>query len=797
MTRKGFAMQRFALVLLVIAAALDAPALADPWPAEHEAIEFQARPFPLADVRLLDGPFRDAQERTRQYLHDLESDRLLYYFRETAGLPSPGEPMGGWEKTEVRGHTMGHFLSACAQMYAATGDEALKAKAKAEAIVAELARCQAAHGDGYISAFPQSFIDRVVESKPVWAPWYTIHKILAGLLDVHVHCRSAQALEVAQGMAGWIEGRLKPLDRAAMQRMLNTTEQGGMNEVLANLYGLTGERRWLELSRRFDEDHYVEPLARGEDRLKGEHVNSFIPNIIGTARQYEVVGEARDRQIAAYFWDQVVGHRSFSTGGTSTDEHWRSEPGRLADQLDAHTQETCCTYNMLKLTRHLMSWQPDRRYADYYERALVNSILATQDPQTAMMMYFVTLAPGHWKYFNTPRDSFWCCTGTGMENHARYGESIYFHDDSSLWVNLFIASELNWKAKNVRVRQETRFPDEPRTRLTVKTEKPVPFALRLRVPHWAQRQMTVRVNGEAIPVAADASGYLAIERTWADCDRIEVETPMRLWAWPMPDDPTLLTVMYGPLVLAGRLDGEEIPKELVYTEKNWFEFPAETIASAPDIVTEHPGPAAWVEPLPDQPLTFRTQGVGRPHDVTLVPYHRLWNQRYAVYWRVLPEDQWQRREADRKAREAAEVARQEALRRRLIDRVIPGDPVSEKQHALEGASMAAGPHLNRTWRHAADGWFSYRLKVLPDRPVVLSATYWGSDSGRRAFDILVDGQKIATQTLANNAPDKFFDVEYPVPENLTQGRQTVTVRFQAQPGSIAGGLFDLMTLQAE
>ncbi|MCL4194426.1 MAG: glycoside hydrolase family 127 protein, partial [Thermoguttaceae bacterium] len=405
-------------------------------------------------------------------------------------------------------------------------------------------------------------------------------------------------------------------------------------------------------------------------------------------------------------------------------------------------------------------------------------------------------APGHWKYFNTPRDSFWCCTGTGMENHARYGESIYFHDDSSLWVNLFIASELHWKAKNVRLRQETRFPDEPRTRLTVKAETPVPFALRLRVPHWTEREMTVRVNGESIAVAADASGYLKIERTWADGDRVEVETHLRLWSWPMPDDPTLLTVMYGPLVLAGKLDGEEIPKELVYAENNWFEFPAGKIASAPDIVTEHPDPAAWVEPLPDQPLTFRTKGVGRPHDVTLVPYHRLWNQRYAVYWRVLPEDQWQRREAKRKAREAAEAARQEAFRRRLIDRVVPGDPASEKQHALEGESMAAGPHLNRTWRHAADGWFSYRLKVLPDRPVVLSATYWGSDSGRRTFDILVDGQKIATQTLANNAPDKFFDVEYPVPQNLTQGRQTVTVRFQAQPGSIAGGLFDLMTLRA-
>ena len=444
-------------------------AVAGVWPSGREKVSLEARPFDLRDVRLLDGPFRENLERDRKYLHDLEADRLLYYFRETAGLAAPGEPLGGWEQSEVRGHTMGHFLSAMAMMVAATSDDALKAKA--DRIVAELARCQKAHTDGYLSAFPKSHIDRVIAREPVWAPWYVLHKILAGLIDVHVYCDNPQALEVAQELSGWMEKRLASVDRDAMQRMLDVTEQGGMNEALANLYGLTGDRRWWNLSLRFVEDHYVEPLSRGEDRLKGEHANSFIPNIVGTARQFELGGDPRDRRIAEFFWNQVAATRCYSTGGTSLDEHWKSDPGKLADQLGDFTEETCCTYNLLKLTHHLLAWQPDRKYADYYERALVNGILATQDPKTGMMEYFVTLASGRWKYFHTPRTSFWCCTGTGMENHARYGEAIYAHNADSLWVNLFIASELTWKEKGVRIRQETQFPNQEHSSLLVKADK--------------------------------------------------------------------------------------------------------------------------------------------------------------------------------------------------------------------------------------------------------------------------------------------------------------------------------------
>jgi DUF1680 family protein len=597
-------------------------------------VVLQARPFALDRVRLLDGPFREAMERDRQYLHALDADRLLHMFRVTAGLPAPAEPYGGWERTEVRGHTMGHYLSACALMIASTGDAELRAKA--DGIVAELARCQQALGDsGYVSAYPESFIDRVENLQPVWAPYYTLHKIMAGLLDMHVHCGNRQALEVVRGMARWCQSRCDRLTEQQMQQMLNRTEQGGMNEVLANLYAVTGEPEFLDLSRRFVQRTYNDPLAAGRDELKGQHVNSFIPNMIGTARQYELTGHREDHDVAHFFWHQVTGHRCYCTGGTSNDEHWRTGPDELAGELGDHTQETCCTYNMLRLTRHLFSWDPQAAYFDYYERALWNSILATQDPETGMMMYFVTLGPGRWKYYNTPADSFWCCTGTGLENHAKYGDSIYFQDDQGLFVNLFMASELQWPERGVRLRQETQFPEEASTTLIVQAAEPATFTLRVRIPGWARQGVSVRLNGQPLQTQAERSSYLAIDRQWRDGDRLQIDLPMDLQVAAMPDDKSIAAFLYGPLVLAGQLGGEGLTDEMVYTTENWYTFPPEQIAPAPILTYHGEDPRACIEPVPGRPLTFRT--VGLEHNVTLVPYHRLFGQRYAVYWRVFRE----------------------------------------------------------------------------------------------------------------------------------------------------------------
>ena len=597
-------------------------------------VPVKAYPFALESVRLLDGPFRAAMERDRAYMMSLDGDRLLHMFRVTAGLPSKAEAYGGWEKpdVELRGHTVGHFLSASALMYAATGDETVKGRA--EAVVAGLAACQKALGtSGYLSAFPETFFDRVESVRNVWAPYYTVHKIMAGLVDMVEHCGSRQALDVVEGMARWVKTRTDRSDAAHMERVLNFTEQGGMNEVLTNLYAITGKAEYLATARRFDERHYTEPLTHSRDEMKGEHVNSFIPNVIGAAREYEMTGDPALRQMAAFFWNEVTGARSFVTGGTSDNEAWETDPYQMCDELGAASHESCCTYNMLKLTRHLFSWEAAARYADYYERALWNGILSTQNPADAMMMYYVPMKPGMYRTFMKPYDSFWCCTGTGMENHAKYGDSIYFHDgEAGLFVNLFIASELDWREKGVKVRQETRFPEEAKTALVIGTARPVRLAVRIRVPGWAAGTCAVRINGKPFEAAASPSSYLTIDRVWKGGDRIDVALPMALRLERLPDRPEVAAVVYGPIVLAGKLGGgEALTADKVYGKYG----PEGDPVAVPLFDVKETAPIeAWIKPVAGQALTFRTEGVGKPNDVTLVPFYRLFGERYAIYWQL-------------------------------------------------------------------------------------------------------------------------------------------------------------------
>jgi len=594
-------------------------------------VEIKAYPFHLKQVRLLEGPFKQAMERDLKYMLSLDSDRLLHMFRINAGLPSSAQPLGGWEKpdVELRGHTMGHYLSACALIYASTGDE--KIKSKADALVRELAKCQKALGEkGYLSAFPEEFFDRVEATRKVWAPYYTIHKIMAGLVDMYEYCGNREALEVVENMAGWVKMRTDRSDDVHMERVLNHTEQGGMNEVLSNLYSITGKSEYLKLARRFDEKHYTVPLSKYRDQLKGEHVNSFIPNIIGTAREYEMTGDRVLFNIATFFWTQVISSRSYATGGTSNDEAWRTEPFELSTELGRHSHETCCTYNMLKLTRHLFSWEPRASYADYYERALLNGILSTQHPENGMMMYYVPMMSGLYKTFMKPFDSFWCCTGTGMENHAKYGDSIYFHDSQGIYINLFIASELNWPEKGLRLRQETNFPEKQNTVFILNLNKPVELSLRIRIPYWTAEGGYISINGKKLETFASRSSFLELNRVWKNGDRVEVFLPMNFHLHRMPDKPNLVAIMHGPLVLAGELGTEGLTEDKTYGEYG----PSGDPVSVPKFVTSSDDPNTWIKPVAGKSLTFQTVNVGKPHDVTLVPFYKLFDKRYAIYWEL-------------------------------------------------------------------------------------------------------------------------------------------------------------------
>ncbi len=768
-----------------------------PSPAGSEKVKpvvpLAVHPFPLNQVKILGGPFAEMIARNRKYLSQLDADRLLHNFRLNAGLPSAAEPLGGWEEpsVELRGHFVGHYLTACALMYALTGDEELKKKA--DYLVAELARCQQAMGEsGYLSAFPEEFIDRVIARQRVWAPWYTLHKIMAGLLEMHRFAGNKQALEVVKKMAAWASAKLSRLTEEQFQAMLQT-EFGGMNEVLTNLYAVTGNPDHLNLARRFDHKAFFEPLIAGRDELKGLHVNTQIPKVIGAVREYEYTGEKKYYDLAAFFWRQVVEHRSYVTGGTSNYEAWRTDPGQMSTELSNATHETCCTYNMLKLTKELFMLQPDPHYADYYERALFNGILPTQDPESCLTMYYVPMEAGWYKTFATPFDSFWCCTGTGVENPPRAAEAIYFHDEEGLYVNLFIASELNWPEKGLRLRQETKFPEEEKTTLILNLKRPVKLVLRLRVPYWANNGVELFINGEKKMIMAIPGTYIRVEEAWKDGDRVELHLPMSFHLWPIQDDPQIAAILYGPVVLAGVLPTEELRPEQVYGP---YHAQGKKV-QAPDLVANMERPQDWIKPVENQPFTFRTSGVGRPEDVTLVPFYRLFGKRYAIYWHFYDEAGWKKAQEARLQREKEREKREKEIARRLVDKVEIGDEASEKQHNLQAERSRTGETEGRRYREArAEGWFSYDLKVLPDKPVVLACTYWGSDLNR-LFDIFVDGEKIATQRVNVNFPGDFFDIDYPIPEELTKGKNKITVNFQAQPGSTAGGVYACYILRKQ
>jgi DUF1680 family protein len=601
-----------------------------------EQIEMKAQPFDLSEVRLLDGPFKAAQDANAKYMASLDIDRLLHNFRVNAGLPSTATPLGGWEapSCELRGHFVGHYLTACALMYKSTGDP--EWKRRADNLVTELGKCQDALGDGYLSAFPTSTFDKLEAGQHVWAPYYTIHKIMTGLLDAYQLCGNDQALEMDKKMAAYFAGRISKLSDEQIERTFHTTgpgpgtEFGGMSVVLHNLYAITDNPDHLKLANTFDRDWLAVPLAHGDDTLAGLHANTHIPQVDGYAWHYQVTGDTKYRDAAEHFWELVTGHHSFVTGSNSFSEHF-AKPGIEASRLSPNTAETCNTYNMLKLTRHLFQFDPKPQYADYYERALYNHILASIDPSDGMTMYYLSLAPGHFKVYGTPMDSFWCCTGTGVENHAKYGDSIYFHNDSTLCVNLFVPSELNWQEKGITLRQETKFPEEEGTTFVFHTARPTSLAVNLRVPFWATKGATVKINGEVVQASAEPGSYLTLRREWKDGDRVEYAIPMSLHIHRAGDMENSIAIMYGPIVLAGKFGTDDVPNPPEAKDQNQFnKMPRPEI---PILATADEDVAAWLKPSVGQPLTFHTTGVGKPADVTMVPLYAVRHERYTVYWK--------------------------------------------------------------------------------------------------------------------------------------------------------------------
>jgi hypothetical protein len=579
------------------------------------AIALKAEPFPLQDVRLLEGPLRHAMELDRKYLLFLDPDRLLHVFRINAGVPSTAKPYGGWMAPthNSRGEFVGHYMSACAKMFASIGDAELKERAGR--VVAGLAECQEKFGNGFLHAHPDKFTSRCEAPLPFW---YQIHKVLAGLLDVHLYCGNQQALDVARKLGDWAWAGAEKFTDSQIQAMLNV-EHGGINEALANLYARTGDPKYLKLSLRFDHAAVLGPAMKRIDALDGLHANTQIPKFIGAARQYELTGQEPLKTASQFFWESVVRERSYAIGGHSDGEVF-SPKATLSRALGPNTCETCNTYNMLKLTRHLFFWEPRAEYADYYERALFNHILASQNPETGMMFYYAPLN-GPAKTFGTPEDSFWCCYGTGIENHAKYGDSIYFHGGGkSLYVNLFVASELAWKELGLTLRQETRFPECDTSRLTFTSQKPVPLTLNVRHPYWAASGIQIAVNGRQEAVRSRPGSYVSLARQWQTGDRVEIRVPMAVHTEAFRDNPRKVAILYGPLVLCSTIEPNK---------------PVPVIVADVERIPSGIRPAGQPLCFQGSPAIFRHLGAKEGVPVTLIPFYKEYKEPHVVYWDVL------------------------------------------------------------------------------------------------------------------------------------------------------------------
>ncbi len=788
----------------------------------------QARPLPLNKVRLTGGPLKRAQDVTAKYLLQLEPDRMLAGYRIRAGLEPKAEGYGGWDAVDSRqltGHIAGHYLSAVSLMYAATGNEEFKSRA--DYIVTQFKDVQEARGDGYLGAIAdregidgRELFERLSRGEikssgfdlnGLWSPWYTLHKTFAGLRDAYRFADNESALEVEIKFAEWAERILEPLDAGQIQSMLNT-EFGGMNEIMVDLYADTGDKRWLDLSYKFEHRSFVEPLKRHQDILEGKHGNTQVPKLIGSADRYAYTGIAGDIMAASFFWDQVVQHHSYATGGHGQDEYF-GEPNKLSDRVDGRTAETCNVYNMLKLTRRLFSIRPDAHYADFHEQALFNHILASIDPEDGRTCYMVPVGRGVQHEYQGMFRSFTCCVGSGMESHALHGDGIFYESGDKLWVNLYAPSTAEWTEAGVSIKVETDFPEGESAILKLTLLSPKEFILAVRRPYWAGDGFSVRVNGEAVgddviepfrdvpesgrPVPGrsgmEASGtYVELKRVWKTGDTVELMLPKRLRLEPTPDNPRVAAILWGPLVLAADLGPERMRGQ-----ERGASFDPPTV---PVFVAAEQPVAQWVNPVSGDPGHYRVTGVGRDSrgadvevNAEVMPFYRLHRHAYAIYFDVFTPSEWE----EKKAEYATELERQRKLEKATLAYVQPGEMQPERDFNFQGSEDGRVIRLMGRAGRRSQGWFSFDIPVESGRPMALVVTYCSDDRSRGpiVFDILVDGQSVGHQELTRSQPARFFDIVYPIDVGLIRGKDKVTVRFQAQEGNSVASIFGIRMIR--
>lgn len=769
--------------------------------AQKETIQ----PFHLSAVRLLDSPFKAAEQTDLEYILALDPDKLLAPYLREAGLPAKSESYGNWENSGLDGHIGGHYLTALSLMFASTGNK--EVGERLEYMLAELKRCQDKNGNGYIGGVPGggTMWNDIAKGKidagsfslnGKWVPWYNIHKLYAGLRDAYLYTNNELAKEMLIKLTDWSLRLVEHLDEKQMQEMLRA-EFGGMNEVFADVAAITGEEKYLELARKFSHHAILDPLLQHQDQLNGLHANTQIPKVIGFKRIADLEGDKDWNEASRFFWETVVQHRTVAIGGNSVREHFHPSNDFSAMIADREGPETCNTYNMLKLSMMLYLSSGLLDYVDFYERGLYNHILSTQHPDKGGFVYFTPMRPRHYRVYSQPETSFWCCVGSGIENHAKYGELIYAHSQDELFVNLFIPSALNWEEKSLKLTQETEFPDQEKTLIKVDPKKPVRFSLKIRYPNWVEKgALQVLVNGKEQKLSATPGQYVTVERKWKAGDEVTVLLPMQTTLEQMPDKSPYFAVLHGPIVLAAKTDTSDLDGLFADDSRmgHVASGPLYPMEDAPMFVSAEDELLDKIKPLQGKPMVFTAEDIIYPEkysQIELVPFYKVHDARYMLYWqRVTPE------ELEDNLKRIKELENESmALESRTIDKVAPGEQQPESDHFFKGEDTESGIHKNRHWRHASS-WFSYNLNNKDKEPALLQITYYGLDKDRN-FDILINDDIIATVKLDGSKGDQFYSVDYTIPTEIIQNAPDgkLTVKFAANSGSIAGGIYGVRLLR--
>ena len=754
--------------------------------------------FPLSDVRLSGGAFYNAQELDKKYLLEMKADRLLAPFLREAGLDAKAESYTNWENTGLDGHIGGHYVSALSLMYASTGDKQIGERLVY--MIDELKRCQDANGNGYIGGVPGGeAVWKEVEAGNIraggfslndkWVPLYNIHKTYAGLRDAWIYTQNEYALEMLIKMTDWAIKLVAQLSEEQIQDMLRS-EHGGLNETFADVAAITGDDKYMELAHKFSHRFILEPLLRKEDELTGMHANTQIPKVLGFKRIADLEGNDEWSDASRFFWETVIENRSVSIGGNSAREHFHPANDFSGMISSNEGPETCNTYNMLRLTKMFYETSAEKKYIDYYERALYNHILSSQHPEHGGLVYFTQMRPGHYRVYSQPHTSMWCCVGSGIENHAKYGEMIYAHNDDELYVNLFIPSQLDWKDKKVAVTQENNFPYEAKTKLIINPEKNTDFTLFIRRPDWVNTgDFSVFVNGKKHISVND--NYAAINRTWKAGDLVEVDMPMHVYTEPLPDQSGYYSFFYGPVALAAKIETETLTDLLSNDSRmghvaNGRQIPLKEmpiLVSNPEKITE------CITTVAGKPLTFRINNLYPEQkwgELELIPFYSLHDSRYIIYW---PHATAAELSILRAKIEQEEEARN-ALNAITVDNVACGQQQPESDHFIKFEHSHTGFTDDVHWRDAR-GWFSYELRNKDAKGKYLYLEYFEGDSGRQ-FDIFVNDKKLSTVTLEGGSR-RIANISLPIPESEAK-KDHLTIRFSAKDGSTTAGIIELRLL---